>query len=199
MPLAVKNIHATIGEYQRNYLYMVFLEIPSEVSKLITDKYQNFPTQTFIKEVDIYNKSAVFPNRKTDPIKISFSGEFFNIPGVDNSTREADFEFQDDEDMRCYDFFMALKDLTGNEDNQAGVRGIESKFDMGVAKISVDKKTITAYRRLVGTRVYGIEAGDGLKKDANDTSTVKVSVCWDRNVEDFNMRGKVLDDVVPSA
>lgn len=185
MPLAVKNIHATIGDYQRNYLYKVFIE---DVPPVIL---ANFPNAlTFQKEVDIYNKTAVFPNRKTEPIKISWSGEFFNIPGVDSSTRETDFEFQDDESMYCYDFFSALKDLTGNEDNQAGVYGIQSKFNMGVAKISVDKETITAYRRLVGVRVYGIDAGEGLKKDANDTSSVKVSLCWDRNVEDKLLRGK---------
>lgn len=186
MSLAVKNLHATIGEYQRNYLYMVFIdEVPDYVREKLGGE-----VNTFQHDVDIYNKSAVFPNRKTEPIKISFSGEFFNIPGVDNSTREVDLEFQDDEDMRCYDFFMACKDLTGNEDNQAGVRGIDGKFNMTVRKISVDKETITASRQLVGVRVYGVEAGEGLKKDATDTSTVKVSICWDRNVEILEDRGK---------
>lgn len=185
MPLAVKNIHATIGDYQRNYLYKVFIE---DVPPVIL---ANFPNAlTFQKEVDIYNKSAVFPNRSTDKITINWSGEFFVIPGVDKSTREVDFEFQDDESMYCYDFFSALKDLTGNEDNQAGVYGIQSKFNMGVAKISVDKETITCYRRLVGVRVYGVDAGEGLKKDATDTSSVKVSIAWDRNVEDKLLRGK---------
>ena len=184
MPLSVQSIHATIGDYQRNYLYKVFIEtVPAVI-------VANFPNAlSFQKEVDIYNTKAVFPNRKTDPITKNWGGEFFVIPGVDKSERQTDFEFVDDESMWCYDFFMALKDLTGNEQNQAGVYGIQAKFNMGVAKISVDKETITAYRRLVGCRVYELDAGD-LDKAGDNTTAVKVNIAWDRNVEDKSMRGK---------
>lgn len=185
MPLSIQNIHSTIGEFQRNYLYMVFIENPPvAIMTTFADAFN------FSIEVDIYNKSAVFPNRKTQAIKIPWGGSFFNVPGVDESTREADFEFQDDEDMHCYDFFCALKDLTGNEDNHGGVYATDSKFNIGVAKVSVDKKTITAYRRLVGVRVYGVEAGADLKKDNNGTNSVRVSIGWDKNVEDYILRGK---------
>ena len=185
MPLSVQNIHSTIGDYQRNYLYMIFIEdIPASIMAV----YPEFAL-LFQKEVDIYNKSAFFPDRKTDPLKIQWGGSFFNVPGVDDSTRQADFEFQDDEEMHCYDFFCALKDLTGNEDNHGSVYGVDAKFNMGVAKISVDKKTITAYRRLVGVRVYGVDASE-LKKDGNDICSVKVTICWDKNVDDRILRGK---------
>ena len=185
MSLSCKNIHATIGDYQRQYLYKVFIE---QVPAVIT---ANFPEAlAFQKEVDIYNTKAVFPDRKTAKILIRWCGEFFNIPGVDQSTRETDFEFQDDEPMLCYDFWSALKDLTGNEENQAGVYGIQSKFNIGVAKISVDKETITAYRRLVGVRVYEVDSGEGLGKDAENITKVRVNISWDRNVEDKSMRGK---------
>ena len=187
MALAVQNIHGTIGEYQRNYLYMVFIDnIPDYVQQKLGGK-----AQTFQSEVDIYNKTAIFPNRKTANITIKWSGEFFDIPGVDESTRETDLEFEDDEDMLCYDFFMALKDITGNEINQAGVKGIDGKFNMTVKKVSVDKRTVTAARRLFGVRVYGVETGE-LKKDAEDRSIVKVSIRWDRNIELPDLRGEDL-------
>jgi hypothetical protein len=187
MPLSVKNIHATIGDYQRNYLYKVFIE---NVPGVILGEFPE--ALSFQKEVDIYNKKAIFPNRATERITKNWSGEFFVIPGVDSSTRETDLEFEDDESMICYDFWMALKNLTGNEDNQAGVYGIQSKFNMGVAKISVDKETITAYRRLVGVRVYELDSGEGLSKDGKETTTVKVHIAWDRNVEDKTLRGKIV-------
>lgn len=185
MGLSCKNIHATIGDYQRNYLYKVFFEdVPAPV-------LANFPSAlSFQKEVDIYNLKAVFPDRKTNSKKMDWCGEFFYIPTTDNSTRESDFDFVDDESMWCYDFFMALKDLTGNEENQAGVYGIQSKFNIGVAKVSVDKQTITAYRRLVGCRVYELDAGEGLSKEGSDITKVTVNIKWDRNVEDKSLRGK---------
>jgi hypothetical protein len=92
--------------------------------------------------------------------------------------------------MTCYDFWIALKDLTGNEENQACVFGVQAKFNIGVAKISVDKETITAYRRLVGCRVYEIDSGEGLSKEGEDITKVKVNIKWDRNVEDKTKRGK---------
>lgn len=185
MSLSVKNIHSTIGEYQRNYLYMVFIEdIPLQILSVFTDALN------FQKKVDIYNVSAIFPNRKTEAIKVPWCGTYFTVPGVDESTREADLEFEDDEDKNCYDFFSALKDLTGNESNYSSVYGVQAKFNMGVAKISVDKETITAYRRLIGVRVYGVDAGESLKKDATDRGTVKVNICWDQNVESILLRGK---------
>ena len=185
MSLSCQNIHATIGDYQRNYLYKVFIEtVPPVVIAQFPDAL------TFQKEVDIYNVKAIYPDRKTAMIDIKWAGEFFKIPGVDESTRDVDLEFQDDESKYCYDFFMALKDLTGNEENQAGVYGIQSKFNMGVAKVSVDKETITSYRRLVGVRVYEVNAGEDLSKDGDNVNHVKIHIAWDRNVEDKLLRGK---------
>lgn len=185
MPLSCQNIHATIGDYQRNYLYMVFIEsVPSVISAALPSAL------TYQKEVDIYNLKAVFPDRKTNSKRIGWAGEFFFIPTTDNSTRETNLDFVDDESMVCYDFWNELKNLTGNEENHAGVFGIQSKFNMGVAKISVDKETITAYRRLVGVRVYEVDSGEGLSKDGEDITKVTVNIKWDRNVEDKSMRGK---------
>lgn len=185
MPLSCQNVHAAIGEYQRNYLYKLFIEdVPAVI-------LANFPNAlSFQKEVDIYNLKAVFPDRKTNEKEMRWSGEFFYIPTVEGSTKASNFDFFDDESMWCYDFFMALKDLTGNEENQAGVYGIQSKFNIGVAKVSVDKKTITAYRRLVGCRVYTLNAGEGIAKDGTDITKVTVNIKWDRNVEDKSLRGK---------
>lgn len=187
MPLSCQNVHATVGDYQRNYLYKIFIEnVPAVVSAAL-------PTAlTFQKECDIYNLKAVFPDRKTKEKEMRWSGEYFYIPTTENSTKSSDFDFVDDEYMTCYDFWSELKNLTGNEENQAGVFGVQAKLNIGVAKISVDKETITAYRRLVGCRVYEINSGEGLSKDGEDITKVTVNIKWDRNVEDKSMRGKTI-------
>ena len=146
---------------------------------------------TFSKEIDIYDIDAVFPNRITNEIEIKWGGEFFYIPGVDGSTRKVDFSFFDDEAQWAYDFFCTLKDMTGNEYNQAGVWGVQGKFNMGVAKVSVDKETITSYRRLVGCRVYGVD-NEQFSKGSDTYNKLKVTICWDRNQEDKAKRGMTI-------
>lgn len=183
MPIACENVHATIGEFQRNYIYKIFMEsVPTAV-------LAGFPQAlSFSKEIDIYNTKAVFPDRKTNSETIKWSGEFFDIPTTDASTRATEFEFFDDEAQWAYDFFCALKDMTGNEYNQAGVWGVYGKFNIGVAKISVDKETITSYRRLVGCRVYEV-VNDEFTRDGETVNRLKVNIHWDRNQEDKTKRG----------
>lgn len=183
MGISCQDVHATVGDYQRNYLYKVFIET---VPTVIQASFPNALGYSTI--VDIYNDKAVFPNRKTEQITINWAGEFFVIPGVDSSTRSVDFSFYEDEPMWSYDFFSALKDLTGNEFNQAGVFGVNAKFNMGVAQVSVDKETITNYRRLVGARVYGLDVGS-IEKAGKDVNKMTVTIAWDRNVDVREKRG----------
>lgn len=184
MGISCRDVHSTIGDYQRNYLYKLFIEnVPTPVMA-------KFPQALkFSSIADIYNSKAIFADRKTAKIEIKWAGEFFKIPGVDQSTRETDLEFYVDEDMWAYDFFSALKDLTGNEDNQAGVYGIQAKFNIGVAMVSVTKETITAYRRLVGVRVYEVDIGE-VTKDGETVNKLRVNIAWDRNENVTEMRGK---------
>ena len=81
--------------------------------------------------------------------------------------------------------------MTGNEYNQAGVWGIQGKFNMGVAKISVDKQTITSYRRLVGCRVYGV-TNEQFSKGSETYNSLTINIHWDRNQEDKSKRGKTI-------
>ena len=181
--IASVDIHANIGEFQRQYIYKLFIEnLPPAITTTFPDAAQ------FQSNVDLYNTKAVFPNRKTANITVKWGGEFFDIPGVDESERNTELQFFEDEPMWVYDFFSALKDYTGNEYNQAGVWGIEGKFDMGIAMISVDKETIRVYRRLSGVRVYSIEA-DEADREADGISHLKIGIRWDRNIEDKTKRG----------
>lgn len=186
MSISCQNVHSTVGDFQRTYLYKFYIEtVPTAI-------LAKFPEAlNFQKEVDLYNTKAVFPDRKTNNKTIKWSGEFFDIPTTDASTRNTTLKFFDDESQKVWDFFSALKDLTGNEDNQASVFGTQSKFNIGIAKVSVDKNTITSYRRLVGVRVYDIDGGnDTLDKSSEDENYVNVGIRWDRNKDDKSLRGK---------
>jgi len=184
MSISCANVHATIGEFQRNYIYKLYIEdVPAAVSTTFSN------ATTFQAKVDIYNSKAVWPDRKTAAITVKWSGEKFDIPGVDESTRATDFEFFDDESQMAYDFLSACKDLTGNEINQAGVKGISSKFNIGVAKVSVDKNTITGYRRLVGCRVYELSCTE-VQKDGDTLSKITANIHWDRNEDVPSKRGQ---------
>ena len=184
MSLTAQNVHSSIGEFQRNYLYKMYIE---NVPDVLIEKFPN--ALSFRDEVDIYNTKAVFPDRKTNASPKKYAGEFFYIPTTESNTKEADFEFFSDEDRWAWDFFSACKDLTGNDENEAGVRGIASKINIGIARVSVDKKTITAYRRLQGCRVYGIDESE-TTKDGEDITVLKVNIKWDRSKEVKEMRGK---------
>lgn len=209
MPLSCENIHGTIGEYQRNYLYKFEMDLQNVDFNNLTNGFganisQDFTTylkdgtasnslsgSTFNANIDLYNKNAVFANRSTKEETINWCGEFFYVPTTDSSKRDETFEFFDDESNRVYDLFNALKDLTGNEKNQAGVWGIQSKFDVRVQMVSVDKSTITRSRKLIGCRVYSVEY-DEAKKDQSGLNSVKVGIKWDRNKELFDERGKTI-------
>lgn len=190
MSLSASDVHGNIGEFQRSYLYMLFWEGATypEATKYFSNqknvndvlKELSF-SEEFKTQIDIYNKKAFFPKRSTQEKKIPYAGEFFDIPTVDTSVRNGEMELFADEPMKCYKFFLKLKELTGDEKNHASVWGKLSKFNLAVAQYSVDKKNVTLVRQLVGCRVYGIELTDN-DKSATDESTVKVAVRWDRNV-----------------
>ena len=183
MGLSVMNIHGTIGEYQRNYLYKLFWEGPTNTTTTYTETVTTILAKItnhdqFESNIDIYNQKAVFPNRETNSKKIEWCGEFFEIPTTDASKRDAEFIFFGDEAMLVYRFFNALKNITGNETNQASVVGIAAKFNLGIAQVSVDKKTITLYRSLKGCRVYSVKMDDN-DKGGSDISKVTVGIRWD--------------------
>ena len=183
MPIAVENVHATIGEFSRNYLYMFFMEtVPTVISTAIP-KAINFSA-----EIDTFNTKAIFPDRKTNNEKISWGGEFFYIPTTDNSSRLENFEFFDDENQLAWDVFSALKDITGNEYNQAGVVGSGQKFNLGVAQVSLDKETIISYRRLIGCKVYELSKSE-ISKDGSSIMKITTQIGWDKNIEDKGKRG----------
>lgn len=198
--LSVKNIHGNVGEFQRNYLYKLFWEGPTYPGKtapdgrsLETELGSVDGAEKLTQLIDIYNAKAFFPKRKTNQKKVDWCGEFFEVPTTDASTRDANLDMFADEPMIVYRFFNKLKDLTGNEENQAHIWGIAGKFNLGIALMSVDKKTITLYRRIIGCRCYDVTMDDP-DKAGSDLTKVVAEIRWDRGEMDESKVGTVLED-----
>lgn len=188
MGLSAQNVHSTVGEFQREYLYKLYIEfLPYPVAaRLVGTSIKN--AYKFMNDVDIYNTKAVFPNRETEGMPLDWMGDTTYIPSVNKSKKEADLEFFDDEDKCVWNFFSAMKDMTGIEETPAPLFPTLGKANFGVAQVSVDKKTITCYRHLIGVRVFSLDLINGLNKEGEDISKVKVSIKWDKNVEDSSLK-----------
>lgn len=179
--LSLAKNRATFGNFQRNYLYMITASrIPAKLTPLLSSTIADGVN------VDVYNDSIFFPDHKTEEITVQWAGEKFFIPGVDGSTKVAEFSFYDDEDQKIYNFFKGCKEQTGTQKNNANIGGDgPSGLDFSIIKFSSDKeKMIVNSKRLIDCKIYAVTS-DGFAKNQNGLNKWKVRIGWD-NVEDFN-------------
>jgi hypothetical protein len=141
--------------------------------------------------IDLYLTKGVWPNRKTNPIQLLWSGEFYYHSGKDESTKTADLTFRLDESMKVKDFWEAAKNLTGNLENHAAVNKPLQTLTLGVYLINVGKNTVTDYRRLVDVLVYSVD-GIAPDKEGAGIQTFTVNISWDRSEPDKSKRGMTI-------
>ena len=184
MPLSITDMKTSIGELQRDYLH-----------KLVVESYPPTMNAAFslcpaVKDaVDLYLTKGIFPERKTDPIALKWSGETYHHSGVDSSTKTGDLTFRLDENMRIKDFWEAAKDLTGNLVNHAAVNKPLQTLTLGVYLVNVGKNVVTDYRRLIDVLVYSV-ASINIDKEGSGVSTFTVNISWDRSERDPSKRGQ---------
>ena len=184
MPLAITSMKTSIGELQRNYLFKLVVE---DYPPLLASYFSQAPA--LAGAVDLYLAKGVFPNRKTNPIQVKWSGESYYHSGVDESTKIGDLTFRLDEGMKIKDFWEAAKDLTGNVYNHAAVNKPEQCLTLGIYMINVGKNVVTDYRRLVDVLVYSIDNLE-LNKEGDGISTFNVNISWDRQEREDGYRGQ---------
>jgi hypothetical protein len=183
MSLSITSMKTSVGEFQRDYLFKMVVEsYPASI--LVT-----CPQAPSVSDViDLYLAKGVFPNRKTNPIQLWWSGESYYFAGRDESTKTGDLTFRLDEAMKIKDFFEACKDLTGNTENHAAVNKPLAVLTLGVYLINVGKDTVTDYRRLVDVLVYSIDSINP-DKEGSGVQTFTVNISWDRSLPDKSKRG----------
>jgi hypothetical protein len=183
MPLSISTMKTSVGEAQRDYLFKMVVEsYPATVNLAC-------PIAPSVSDViDLYLTKGIFPERKTDPIQVWWSGESYYFSGRDGSNKNGDLTFRLDERMYIKDFFEACKDLTGNSENHAAVNKPLATLQLGVYMINVGKDTVTDYRRLLDVLVYSV-AGITPDKEGSGLTTFTVNISWDRNLPDKTKRG----------
>jgi len=184
MPLAITSMKTSIGELQRNYLFKLVVEDYPVTMNLA---YANAPALS--GAVDLYMTKGVWPNRKTNPIAVAWSGETYYHSGKDESQKTGDLTFRLDENMAIKDFWEAAKDLTGNLYNHAAVNKPLQTLTLGIYMVNVGKDKVTDYRRLVDVLVYSVDTVE-LGKESDGIATFTVNISWDRQEKDNSKRGQ---------
>ena len=184
MPLAITSMKTSIGELQRDYLHKLVIEsYPPSLNTAFT-------LAPAMKDVvDLYLTKGIFPNRKTNPIQLWWSGESYYHSGRDESTKNGDLTFRLDEEMKIKDFWESAKDLTGDLYNHAAVNKPFQTFTLGVYLVNVGKNKVTDYRRLIDVLVYSID-NINIDKEGSGISTFTVNISWDRSERDYSKRGQ---------
>jgi len=184
MPLSITSMKTSVGELQRNYLFKLVVESYPVSMNLA---YANAPA---LKDaVDLYLTKGIWPNRKTNPIALQWSGETYYHSGKDESTKTGDLTFRLDENMAIKDFWEAAKDLTGDLNNHAAVNKPLQTLTLGVYMVNVGKNKVTDYRRLVDVLVWSVDTIE-LGKESDGITTFTVNISWDRQEKDKSKRGK---------
>jgi hypothetical protein len=182
MSLSITNTKTSIGELQRDYLFKLVVEsVPPSLLPYAATK----------DAVDLYMTKGIFPNRKTDPIQVWWSGESYYHSGRDASTKNGDITFRLDEGTKIKQFWEAAKDLTGNLGNHAAVKKPLQTLQLKVYLISVDKETITDARRLVDVLVYSVDSINP-DKEGSGLVTFTVNISWDRSERLVGEIGQVI-------
>lgn len=213
MALDITNMSSSVGELQRDYLYFIqfipktnteglasIANVPTSAisgNQVLTATVQALYTDaitalgTIGLQIDAYNMKAVIPPRKTNEIAIQYCGQTKYYSGTDGSSKSTTLEFLQDEKGIVYNFFNKLQQLSGDELTHSAAYEFMQNFDIGVAEVSVTKKTITLYKKLINVKIMGIEATQP-NKEGNGVGRVTVPIVWDlsKTVESFH--GKLI-------
>lgn len=182
--LYASNIKATVGEIQREYLYIMGLvSVPDSVSSDHASA-----TSQMQSDLDLYNVKGIFPDRKTDMIQLKWGGESVFYSGIDASTKTGQLIFYDDESGLCREFWNACKDLTGSQAHQVAQEKEDSVFDISVSRVDVARSVVTAYRLLEDVQVSGVSESDP-NKEGTKENRITVTITWDRNTSDSTQIG----------
>jgi len=184
--LSIRTSSELTGEPQRNYLFKTVVE---SYPPALLAQYQ--AAKPVLDGMDCVLTKGAWPERKNANIKFEWGGEFINFSGVDESSKEFEFEAIVDEDAKVDDFFNACKDLTGNKLNNAASPRVGSRLTLGVYLVSVNKETVTNYRQLQMVKIDSVSV-DPLQKDGKDLLKLKIGITWDFVGYDESKRGKTI-------
>jgi len=149
--LSIDGLNATVGEFQREYLYQIQLDSwPIAIAAA-------FPgAATFASNADLYAHKFKIPSSSTNPIKILWAGMWAFFDGPQNPEGVTDLEVRCDRKWDAHGFFLAWKNLTGDDTSGAALIKPLTIGQLSVLWVDVDKTTVLQKTTLFNASVKKI-------------------------------------------
>jgi hypothetical protein len=135
--LSIDGLNATVGDFQREYLYQVNIASwPIAISTA-------FPgAATFVANADLYMHKFKIPKSSTNPIKILWAGMWAFFDGPQNPEGLTTLSVRCDRKWDAHGFFLAWKNLTGDDTTGAAYLKPLTIGQIEVLMVDVDKTTV---------------------------------------------------------
>lgn len=188
MGFDISSQEQAIGTIQREYLYIFSVEsLPSGLG----DKASAW--SNFQSNVDFYNQKAVWPEKATAPIKLQWGGQFMNFSGVEQSEKEADFIFYDDEKGNVYSFLSSCQALTGDDAAHAAAADPSQRFTVMISDVNTQKSVVTKARVLSGFKVMKVKKTQP-NKEGQGFSLITAHCTWTMAYDNNAAAGKAVSE-----
>lgn len=175
--LDVSNITATIGDFQRDYLYKLqFITYPDALNAKIAN------LRSIVDNLDLICTSSPIPEVKIKGIKILYAGMWGWWAGPNESSGTVQWMFRIPRDYGGLDFFEAWRDLNGDGENGLA---LPKPLTLGTVKqslVDVDKTTVLKAYVLKNLSIYAIDAIE-FKKEGTDIQTFKVTANYEKRLK----------------
>jgi hypothetical protein len=183
MPLSISAMGTSVGELQRDYLFLMQI---TELPEGFTDSEKSVG-----KLIDCFLTKGIFPSRKTAEIAVKWGGQTSYFSGVDESPKTGDMVFRLDEAMFIKDLFERLQTLTGDEASHAAAAKANQTSTFKVYLVDRSKQFVTDAKQLNKVIVYSVEDLN-LDKEGSGIQTFKVHISWDTSQTLADERGSTI-------
>lgn len=186
MGFDIASQEAAVGSIQREYLYILaIITLPSGLGS--TEPGWN----TLKSNVDFYNKDAIWAEKKTDPIKLQWGGQFMYFSGIESGSKNDDITFYDDENGNMYSFLSACQALTGDDNAHAAASDPSQRFTVEVYEVDTLKSKVTKARVLQGFKVVGVKKNKP-NKEGSGFAIITANCTWTRALDDHQAKGQAV-------
>lgn len=179
--------YADFGEIQRDYLYYLIIDSNALgfsrddelISALVSKDGRPLGNKNDINVlISIYNTKAFEPQYKTQVLPLKWGGRTFNFLGTDESVKQGNLEFLDDENGNVYTFFNKIWKRNVPKKGEPSIRDDKQGFSFSINKVSATKKTVTSTTTYTNAKIVGVNRTEP-NKQSNQLSKVTVSLVWD--------------------
>lgn len=184
-------VSANFGEIQRDYLYKLIIDSNGRTLRTDSELVRNLLTKDGVSLgekndinilIDTYNVKAFESQYKAQVLPLKWGGRMLNFLGTDESVKQGNLEFLDDENGNVYNFFYTLwkRNVPKKVVNKATPPILDSKqgFTFSIQRISATKAKVTSQITYSNGKIVGVTRTEP-NKQSNQLSRVTVTLVWD--------------------